>query len=165
MTSQTPSTAPAASARTTRSPLGLSLLAILGLALLGAPRVILHDLGVLQPGSLVNLLLVFVPVLAWIAVAVAAQVPRPFLTLLAIGACYGVLLALGHHLLWGAAFPGGGPSLGGTLSDLDPALQAIVFRLAAVISSLFTGVAIGVLCGLVAELAQLILRGVRRTGR
>lgn len=153
------------SARTSRRPLGLPLIAILGLALLGVPRVIGHDLGVLEPGSLLNLLLVFVPVIVWITVALAARVPRPFLTLLAIGACYGVLLALGHQVLWGSAFPTGGPSLGGNLTELGPTLQAIVFRGAALISSLFTGVVIGVLSGLVAELVQLILRGVRRAGR
>ncbi|MFC7375657.1 hypothetical protein ACFQRD_10310 [Brachybacterium sp. GCM10030268] len=159
MTNQTASSAPV---RTSRGPLGLSILAILGLALLGVPLVILHDLGVLHPGTLANMLLVFVPVIVWIVVAIAARVPRPFLTLLAIGACYGVLLAIGHQIFWGASFPDGGPSLGGNLSDLDPTAQAIVFRLVAVISSLFTGVIVGVLSGLVAELVRLILRGVRR---
>lgn len=148
-----------------RRPLGLSVPAVLGLALLGVPRVILHDLGVLQPGSLANALLVFVPVLLWIGSALLVRVPRPLLTLLVIGAAYGVLLALCHQLLWGASFPGPGPRLGGNLADLPPLAHAVVIRGAAVLSSLVTGVVVGVVCGLVAELAALLLRGAPRTGR
>lgn len=149
-------------ARTSRRPLGLPIWAIGALALLGTPRVILHDLGMIAPGTFANALLVFVPVIVWIAVAIAARVPRPFLTLLAIGACYGVLLAIGHQLLWGASFPDGGPSLGGSLSGLDPTAQVLLFRLVAVISSLVTGLIVGVLSGLVAELVHLVLRRTRR---
>lgn len=131
---------------------------VIALALLGAPRVILHDVGVIHEGTALNLLLVIVPPLAWIIVAVAARVPRPFLTVLVVGLLYGVVLGLVHQLLWGVAFPGGAPALGGNLADLDPTVQALIVRGAAAVSSVFTGAVVGVLTGLVAEAVRALLR-------
>lgn len=131
-----------------RPALGLPLAALFGLALLGLPRVVLHDLDLVHEGTFVNLLLVVVPPAAWIAVALAKRVPNPFLTLLVVGLFYGVLLALTHQLLWGAAFDEP-PTLGGNLSDIAPGAQAIIIRVFAAISSLFTGVIVGVVTGLI----------------
>lgn len=139
---------------------GLSLWALIALALLGVPRVILHDLDLIHEGTAPNLLLVVVPPLVWILVAVVARVRRPVLTLLVVGLFYGVLLALTHQLLWGAAYPGGGPSLGGNLADLDPTLQAIIMRSAAALSGVLTGVVVGALAGLVAEAVRAMVRAV-----
>jgi hypothetical protein len=144
-----------------RRPLGLPLLSIIGLALLAAPRVVLHDLGIIDEGTAINALFVVIPPIAWIAVTLAASVPRPILTLIAIGACYGVLLALGHQLLWGVSFADGPPRLGGNLSGLDPAAQSAILRTVAVLSSLITGTVVGAICGLVAW----VLRGVARQTR
>src|SRR5699024_935889 len=72
--------------------LGLPLWTLAILALLGVPRVVLHDLGVIHEGTAPNLLLVVAPPLVWIAVVLAARVRRPVLTLLVTGALYGVLL-------------------------------------------------------------------------
>ncbi|GAA1485532.1 hypothetical protein [Brachybacterium fresconis] len=162
MNNQPLSSAPVRSAR---HPLGLTIPAILGLALLAVPRVVLHDLSIIQSGTWVNSLFVFVPLIVWIVVVIAARVPRPFLTLLVVGICYGVLLATVHQVFWGASFPDGPPSLGGNLSQIDPALQAVFFRGATAISSLFTGTVIGVLTGLVAELVALVIRAIGRAGR
>lgn len=134
----------------TRSALGLPFLALAGLALLGVPRVVLHDLGVLEEGTVVNGLLVFVPPLVWVLVVVRARVPNPFLTVLVVGALYGVVLAVGHQLLWDASFPDGTPRLGGNLSDVSPAVSAAVVRGFAAVSSVFTGVIVGAVAGLVA---------------
>lgn len=131
-------------------PLGLPFAAVLGLALLAAPRVLLHDLGIIDEGAFVNLLLVFIPPVAWIVVVVWAKVPNPFLTLLVTGACYGVLLAGIHQLFWEQAFNGSPPALGGNFSSLDIGVRRAVPRVAAVFSSMFTGVAIGAITGLVA---------------
>ena len=144
--------------------LGLPLWALAVLALLGVPRVVLHDLGIIHEGTASNLLLVVVPPLVWIVVALAARVPRPFLTLLATGAFYGVLLGGVHQLLWGAAFPGGAPTLGGNLANIDPTLQAVIVRAAAALSSLLTGVVVGALTGLLAEAVRALTRAVG-TGR
>lgn len=126
------------------------MLAVIGLALLAAPRVVLHDLDVIHEGTFVNALFVFVPPVVWIAVALWKRVPNPFLTLLVVGLFYGVILAAGHQLLWNSAFGDDPPALGGNLSDLDPATQSAVLRLFAAISSVFTGVIVGAITGLVA---------------
>ncbi|GIJ22164.1 hypothetical protein Vlu01_27880 [Micromonospora lutea] len=125
------------------------MLTLLGLALLGLPRVVLHDLGLVHERTFVNLLLVVVPAAVWITVALAKRVPNPFLTLLAVGVIYGVLLALTHQLLWDVAFDEQ-PTLGGNLTDLAPGAQALILRFFAAISSLFTGVIVGVVAGLAA---------------
>ncbi|WP_017569601.1 hypothetical protein [Nocardiopsis halotolerans] len=133
-----------------RSALGLPWIALIGLALLAVPRVVLHDLDITREGTFVNSLLVFGPPLVWIAVAVLVRVPKPFLTLVVVGAVYGVFLALGHQLLWNASWDGNPPTLGGNLADLPPAAHAVVIRGFSVVSSLVTGTIVGAVSGLVA---------------
>ncbi|MCH1883515.1 hypothetical protein [Agrococcus sp. ARC_14] len=130
--------------------LGLSQLAIIGLALLAVSRAILHDLHLISEGSLANLLLVIAPAAIWIAVALLARVPKPLLTLLVVGAWYGVLLAIGHQLLWDVAFDGAPPQLGGALADLDSGLESAIVRTFAAASSLVTGLLVGAVSGLIA---------------
>jgi hypothetical protein len=134
---------------TRRHPLlGLPFTVIVGLALLAAPRAVLHDLGITHGGSALNQLLAVVPLLVWVAAVAWARVPNPFLTVVIIGACYGVLLAAIHQLLWQHAFAGAPPALGGNFSQLDIGIRQLVVRIAAVFSSLFTGVAVGAIVGL-----------------
>lgn len=139
-----------AGATSTHRRLGLPFVAIIGLALLAVPRVILHDLDLIHEGTATNALFVFLPPVVWIVVALAARVPKPFVTILAIGICYGVFLALGHQLLWGVSIADDPPRLGGNLAGLDPAAQAIIFRVFAILSSLVTGAVVGAIAGLVA---------------
>jgi hypothetical protein len=141
----------------TRHRLGLPLLAIIGLALLAAPRVILHDLDLIHEGTGINALFVFVPPIVWIVVTLMAKVPRPFVTVLAIGVVYGVLLALGHQLLWSVSMADR-PGLGGNLADLDPTVQAVVVRAFAAVSSLVTGAMVGAVSGLAAWGLDALLR-------
>ena len=131
-------------------PLGLPILAIGGLALLGVPRVVLHDMGLIEEGTFINSLFVFVPVVIWVAVTVLMRLRRPFLTLLVVSVTYGVFLALVHQIFWGAAFPGGTPELGGNLAGLDPMAQSVIVRFFSVITSLVTGALVGVVTGLIA---------------
>ncbi|GAA1409863.1 hypothetical protein [Catellatospora coxensis] len=133
-------------------PLGFSWPVLVGLAALAAPRVVLHDLDLVREGTPVNALLVFGPLACWLAAVLWRRPPRPFLTVVVLGALYGVFLAAGHQVLWDAAFGGAGPSLGGNLADVDPAVQEVLLRAAAVLSSLVTGVVVGVLTGAVAVL-------------
>ncbi|HLU60013.1 MAG TPA: hypothetical protein VKZ81_31520 [Pseudonocardia sp.] len=114
--------------------------ALVGLAALAGPRVVLHDLGIVEEGSLVNGLLVVVPPAVWIAVVLWHRPPRPFRTVVVIGAIYGVFLAVGHQLLWRAALP----------ADVDLAVPEFALRAAAVASSLVTGTLVGVVAGAVA---------------
>lgn len=123
--------------------------ALPALALLAVPRVVLHDLHVIEEGSAVNALLVFGPPVVWIAVVLRARVANPFLTLLAVGAWYGLFLALGHQLLWETSFGDDPPRLGGNLAGrLSPGAEELVLRAFATVSSLFTGVLVGAVTGL-----------------
>ncbi|WP_308796360.1 hypothetical protein [Agromyces silvae] len=137
---QTPS--PVQTAR--RKPLGFSILTLVGLAALGLPRVVLHDLHLVDQGNGLNWILALGPVVVWIAVAVLKRVPNPFLTVLVIGAIFGLMLVLTHQLLWDVAFQDDLPSIGGS------AAATVIPRIAAVPSGLFTGTIIGAIGGLIA---------------
>lgn len=143
-------------------PLGLPLWGVIGLALLAVPRVVLHDLGVISEGTIVNALFVFGPILIWIVVVLWARVPNAFITLLVVGIVYGIFLAAGHQILWTAQFDGQPPRLGGRLSDLDPGVSSTVVRVFAVFSSIITGAVVGAVSGLVTWLLSL---GLRRRSR
>ena len=134
-----------------RHRLGLSLLVIVLLAAIAAIRVPLHDLGIVEEGSVLAGLLVFVPLAVWVIVALRSRVPNPLLTLTVVGFAYAVMLAVVHQLFWGSAFGGGPPSLGGNLEGvLAPGVEAAVFRVFAVFSSLVTGTLVGAVTGAVA---------------
>ncbi|NRQ33065.1 hypothetical protein HII36_14620 [Nonomuraea sp. NN258] len=143
-----------------RRRLGLSAWAILGLAALGVPRVVAHDLRLAGPA--VNALLVFVPIAVWAAVVLWRRVPNPFLTLLAVGAVHGVLLGVTHQLLWDASFGGEPPRLGGTLAGaLSPAAEGLLLRGFALLSSLATGLGTGAAVGAAAWVISRIVPGFR----
>lgn len=127
-----------------RNPLGLPVLALIGLAALGLPRAILHDLHLIQEGDAVTWILALAPIVVWIAVAVGKRVPNPFLTVLVIGAIFGVLLALTHQLLWDSAYQGNLPAIG------TGGAATVVPRVAALLSGTFTGATIGAIGGLIA---------------
>jgi hypothetical protein len=137
-----------------RARLGLPLWQIAGLAALAMPRAFVHDAGIAVPGP-VQGLLVFGPPLVWLVVAVVRRIPSPVVTLLAVGGLYGVGLAIVHNLFWSDVFSERPPELGGNLAGtLSPGTEELVFRFAASVSSLFTGVMIGLICGLLAVAAQ-----------
>lgn len=142
---------------------GLPLPGIVALAALAVPRVILHDLHLIEEGTFVNALFVVIPPVAWILVVLLLRVPRPFVALLAVGLVYGVFLAAGHLLLWHHAFPEGAPRLGGNLADAPPLVGELVLRGFTVISSVVTGTVVGALTGLVAA-GLSALPGLRRRG-
>ena len=130
----------------------LPVLALIALALLGIPRVVLHDLDLLHEGTAVHLVFVAVPLRVWGAVVLACRVTRPFTTLLLVGLLHGAMLVVTHQLLWNAAFDGAPPQLGGNLADLDPTAQAIILRLTSVPSGLVTGALLGAITGAAAWL-------------
>jgi hypothetical protein len=143
-----------------RRAFGVSPPVILGLALLGVPRAVAHDLDL--GGPVVNALLVFVPIAVWIGFVLAKRVPNPFLALLAVGVVYGVLLGVTHQLMWAEAFAGDSPSLGGNLAGvLPPAGEAVLLRVFAFGSSLFTGVLTGAATGAAGWLLARIVPGLR----
>jgi hypothetical protein len=136
---------------TSRRKLGLSLHAIILLAVIAAIRVPLHDLGIISEGSFANSLLVFAPLAIWLVVVLWRRVPNPFLALTVVGLAYGVMLAIVHQLLWVAAHDGSPLRLGGNLEGvLSPGLEAVVFRTSAFFSSLVTGTVFGAIIGAIA---------------
>lgn len=123
---------------------------MLALAALAVPRAVLHDLGT-TAGPLVQALLALGPPVVWVLVAVRGRVPSPVLTLVTVGALYGCALALTHNLMWDSAFAGADPALGGALAgELDQDTEEALLRAAASVSSVFTGMVLGLISGLVA---------------
>jgi hypothetical protein len=131
---------------------------IVGLALLGVPRAVAHDLDLVGP--VVNGVLVFLPIAIWLGVVLWRRVSKPFLTLVAVGIVYGVLLGIVHQVFWTESFDGDAPSLGGNLAGaLSPMAEAIVLRVFAFFSSLLTGLGVGAATGAVGwVLARLVWR-------
>lgn len=135
-----------------RRTLGFSWPVLVGLAALAAPRVVLHDLDLVPEGALVAALLAVVPPLCWVAVVLWRRPPRPFLTVLVIGAIYGVFLAVGHQLLWTEAFEGNEALAASPIPE-------VLMRAAAVVSSIVTGTAVGAITGAVAALLRRLAPG------
>ncbi|MBB4933183.1 hypothetical protein F4561_004003 [Lipingzhangella halophila] len=130
-----------------RRSLGMPLLAVCGLALLGVPRVVAHDLELVGPVA--NSLLVWIPVAVWLVVVLWCRVPNAFRTLLVIGLAYGMVLGVTHQVLWTQAFDEP-PSLGGNLEGvLAPAAESALLRMFAFLSSLGTGALVGAVTGVV----------------
>lgn len=146
---------PAGAPARTAHPLGLPVLVILGLAAIAVPRALVHDFA---PGAAAVLspLLAIVPALVWIVVA-AVWSRRPLLSLVVAGGIYGVALAVVHNIAWSSVFADGSPQLGGALTGaLSPMAEETIGRGAATISSILTGAAMGLVCGLIAWGAQTI---------
>lgn len=150
---------------TTLGRLGLPVWLLIALALLGAPRAVLHDLGIAEGSGIVPAALAAVPAVVWIYVVERARVRSPLTTLLVVGGFYGMVLALVHNLLWSRAFTRE-PALGGSFQGrLDPVVEEVLLRAAASVSSLVTGLLVGLVCGLVAELVRKVQRLRRRGGQ
>ncbi len=121
---------------------------VLGLAALGVPRVVMHDLDL--GATPIYLVLTLGPPLVWLAYLVRSRPARMTMSGVLIGGVYGVLLAATHQLLWTEAFDEP-PKLGGNLEGrLEPWLEDVVLRGASVLSSVGTGAAIGLVVGLLA---------------
>ncbi|WP_219944885.1 hypothetical protein [Iamia sp. SCSIO 61187] len=117
----------------------------MGLGLLTAPRVVLHDLGV-DVGPL-NLVLVFGPPSVWVWYAHRQRVARPVLALAGVGLVYGVILAVLHMVLWDESFGDDPPGLEGNVAQ---GAEEGFLRVSTVVSSLVVGTVFGALAGLVA---------------
>ncbi|WP_152655532.1 hypothetical protein [Oceanobacillus sp. CFH 90083] len=135
--------------------LGVSVLTLLLLSLLGVPRVILHDLSIIEEGSMVNSILVFAPIIIWIAYIVLKNVNRAFLSLLLIGFFYGIFLAIVHQILWNITMDT--PiQLGGNLSNLPQTAVNAIARTFAFFSSITTGIALGTIIGAVGSIINFV---------
>ncbi|WP_305685736.1 hypothetical protein [Microbacterium sp.] len=128
------------------------MLALIGLAMLGLPRVILHDLHIIDSAHPLSWILSLGPVAVWVAVAVARKVPHPFLTVLTIGVIFGVMLASTHQMLWGYLYADHPEFLS------NDGIAGVVPRLAVIPGGLFAGAALGAVGGLITWGIQAALR-------
>ncbi|UUI03513.1 hypothetical protein NP439_02110 [Oceanobacillus jeddahense] len=135
--------------------LGVPVLTLIVLSLLGVPRVILHDLSIIEEGSVVNSILVFAPIIIWIAYIVLKNVNKPFLSLLLIGFFYGIFLAIVHQILWNVAMDTS-IQLGGNFSNLPQAVSNIIVRTFAFFSGVTTGIVVGAITGAVGSLLNFV---------
>jgi hypothetical protein len=127
---------------------GVSLRTVLLLALLGAPRVIAHDLGLVEPNGAANQFLVFAPAIMWIAYVVWKKAKKPFIVLFSIGLCYGFYVGVIHQLFLGHVF-GDSLQLGGNLRHLSSTAAELIARPFAFISSVATGAGVGLIVGVI----------------
>jgi hypothetical protein len=132
--------------------LGLSVPALLSLAMLGVPRGVAHDLDV--GGDALSAVLAIGPLAVWLIVLIFLRRGSVFGTALALGGLYGVALALTHQVLWSEAFDGREPRLGDKLADLPDWAHAVITRGAGVASSVALGLVIGAVLGAVATLVR-----------
>ena len=137
---------------------GLPWWAVVALGLLAVPRAVLHDLDGMPASTLLVVALAVGPPVLWAGVAVAARLVSPVRTLGAVGAVYGVGLAVVHNILWDRSFGGRDVRLGGNLRDELPApVEELVLRGSATVSSILTGIAVGLASGLVATVSTRLL--------
>lgn len=104
------------------------------LSLLTVPRLVLHDLDVMEDNSLLSGILGTLPYVLWVVVPIARRYRRLFLPVLAAGLLSGVWLLIGHFLLWNIHWAG----------HPNPPSKASVL-----IPSIFVGLGMGAIVGLV----------------
>lgn len=142
---------------------GLPWTTLFVLASLGVPRVVAHDLGLVDPHGVINRILVGFPVVVWLLYVVWKNVKRPFLAWFSIGLLYGIMLAVVHQLLWNFVFEA--PiQLGGNLSHLSGTIGDLLARTFAFFSSVITGTMVGVVVGVVGTIVHYVVNGLIRKG-
>lgn len=141
--------------------LGIGIFELVALSLLGLPRVILHDLSVIEEGTFFNSLLVFIPVIVWILYILRKRVKAPFLAMLLLCIIYGMILGITHQVLWTQSFPEG-VQLGGNLSELPVAATNTIIRGFAFLSSMTTGAVMGLVLGTVTWILNQSLNRMRK---
>jgi hypothetical protein len=123
------------------------------------PRIVAHDLRLLDFGSFWYRFLAIAPVVVWLYVAITRKSKQPLQDFVLMGLVYGIVLAIAHQIFWNASFADMPPHLGGSLAGkLHPLLDSFVLRLAAIVSSLATGLATGVVFGIIAVAAKKLHR-------
>ena len=140
-----------------RRGLGLPIIALVGLAALGLPRVVLHDLHIIDEAQPASWILALGPVAVWIAVVVVKRVPKPFLTVLVVGLILGVMVAITHQLLWGFLYADN-PAFRSNSS-----IAGVLPRLAVLPGSIFAGALLGTVGGLIAWGIRTLIRPKSRT--
>lgn len=123
---------------------GMKIIEIVILALLGLPRIVLHDLSIIEEGSLVNSILVFGPVVIWFLYILVRNQEAPVWSIFILSCFYGLILALTHQIFWHESFPEG-VKFGGNLSHILIEVSTVIARVFALISSLTTGLVLALI--------------------
>ncbi len=111
----------------------------------------MHDLKLISFDDPLYKVLAITPFVIWLALALVRKSTRPFYDFIVLGITYGVLLSLTHQILWEASWAGNPPRIGGNLAGaVSPALESVVLRTFAFISSIMTGLVTGITFGLIA---------------
>jgi hypothetical protein len=133
----------------------LPIIAIALLAALTLPRVIAHDLRLIEIDGPAYTALAVVPLLIWLLVAVFRRTQRPLVDFLVLGLAYGLFLGLTHQILWDASWAGSPPHIGGNLAGkINPFVESLILRAFAFGSSIVTGLVFGAAFGIVAVVAM-----------
>lgn len=140
----------------------LPLWIMLGLVILGLPRTILTDLGVLEAeGSLLYYVVALVPYAVWLSVAVLQRTRTPFRDHVLTGTLYGLSLVLVHELFWNVeSSQGHNPPLGAI--EFARGFDAPVQGLAIHGFEFAIAMMIGVGSGLVLAVVAFLVNGIRR---
>lgn len=121
------------------------------LAILGLPRVVVHDLHLFDLESIPYKILAIVPFVTWGLYALFGKSKRPIYDFMLLGLIFGLMLAVTHQLTWDASWGSNPPQLHGNLEDtFDPMIESVLLRSAAFISSILSGMMFGGVCALVA---------------
>jgi hypothetical protein len=132
----------------------LPIIAIALLAALTLPRVVVHDLRLIEIDSPAYTALAVAPLLIWLLVALFRRTQRPFFDFLVVGLAYGLFLGVTHQILWDASWAGNPPHMGGNLAGkLNPFVESLILRAFALGSSIVTGLVFGAAFGIVAVMA------------
>lgn len=129
---------------------------MLGLVVLGLPRTVLEDLGVVAPeSSWVYYVLALTPFAAWLAVAVVRRTATPIRDHLVTGALYGLSLVIVHEALW-AAGPSAGPESGAVslAQGFGSPLRELVLHGYTVGIAMMIGLGVGAVAAVVAAAAK-----------
>ena len=133
----------------------LPIIAIALLAALTLPRVVAHDLRLIEIDGPAYTALAIAPLLIWLLVALFRRTERPFFDFLVLGLVYGLFLGLTHQILWDASWAGNPPHIGGNLAGkINPFVESLILRAFALGSSIVTGLVFGAAFGIVALVAM-----------
>jgi hypothetical protein len=125
---------------TSKLPLGLTWTAVITLALLGIPRVVVQDFRLIENQPYLNALLSLAPGAIWVYYLLHKKIAHTLNTMLAVGLAYGAMAGIVHQLAWS-----------GLWGDAQTSVFAsIIPRFYNLISSLVSGLVIGATLGVAA---------------
>lgn len=131
---------------------------LLTLIVLGLPRTVLTDLGIVAPdSSSLYYVLALTPFAVWLAVAIFRRTGSPIKDHLVAGTLYGLSLVVVHEALWAARSSIGHhpPQSAIRLAErFSPPLSELVLHGYALVIAMMIGLGVGLTAGVVAAIAK-----------